>query len=90
VTRCHPNIIRKRDTYCGRGVMIWAGTIQDTCSLLHVIHTGSVNAQRHRQEILKPYKHFFRGAVYPQLIFMNDSAKSHEALLANDYLVTLK
>ena len=66
--------------------MVWAGIMQDTRTPLHVFNTGSVNAQRYRQEILEPYVRLFRGAVGPQFIFMDDNARPHRARLVDDYL----
>ena len=42
--------------------------------------SGFVNAQRYRQEVLEPYARLFRGAVGPEFIFMDDSARAHRAL----------
>ena len=46
----------------------------------------SVNAQRYRQEVLKPYVSLFRGAVGPKSIFMDDNARAHSALMVDEYL----
>ena len=60
--------------------------MQDTRTPLHVLDTGSVNAQRYRQEILEPYVRLFRDAVGPQFIFMDDNARLHKVRLVEDYL----
>lgn len=66
--------------------MVWAGIMQDTRTPLHVFDTGSVNAQRYRQEILEPYVRLFRGAVGPEFLFMDDNARPHRARLVDEYL----
>ncbi|XP_035211641.1 transcriptional enhancer factor TEF-1-like [Stegodyphus dumicola] len=48
--------------------------------------TGSVNAQRYRQEILKPYVRIFRSAVCLELILMDDNARSHRPRVVDDYM----
>ena len=54
-TRYHSSSIIERDDSDGGGRIVWAGIMQDTRTPLHLFHTGSVNAQRFRQEILEPY-----------------------------------
>ncbi|GFV88788.1 transposable element Tc3 transposase [Trichonephila clavipes] len=55
---------------------------------LHFFDTGSVTAQRYRDEVLDPYVHMFRDAVGPDFIFMDDNAPSHQAVLIDDFLET--
>ncbi|GFX26855.1 transposable element Tcb2 transposase [Trichonephila clavipes] len=55
---------------------------------LHFFDTGSVTAQRYRDEVLEPYVHLFRDAVGPDFIFMDDNAPYHRAVLIDDFLET--
>ncbi|GFX01874.1 transposable element Tc3 transposase [Trichonephila clavipes] len=50
--------------------------------------TGSVTAQRYRDEVLDLYVHLFRGAVGPDFIFMDDNAPCHRAVLIDNFLET--
>ncbi|GFU57431.1 transposable element Tcb2 transposase [Trichonephila clavipes] len=55
---------------------------------LHFFDTGSVTAQRYRDEVLEPYVRLFRGAVGSDFIFMDDNAPCHQAVLIDDFLET--
>ncbi|GFS69905.1 transposable element Tcb2 transposase [Trichonephila clavipes] len=55
---------------------------------LHFFDTGSVTAQRCRDEVLEPYVRLFRGTVGPDFIFMDDNAPCHRAVLIDDFLET--
>ncbi|GFX13827.1 transposable element Tc3 transposase [Trichonephila clavipes] len=55
---------------------------------LHFFDTGSVTAQRCRNELLEPYVCLFRGAVGPDFIFIDDNAPCHRAVLIDDFLET--
>ncbi|GFU66132.1 transposable element Tc3 transposase [Trichonephila clavipes] len=68
--------------------MIWAGIVIDGRTDLHFFDTGSVTAQRYRDEAFEPYARLFRGAVGPDFIFMDDSAPCHRAVLIDDFLET--
>ncbi|GFV15662.1 transposable element Tcb2 transposase [Trichonephila clavipes] len=49
------------------------------------LDTGSMTAQRYRDEILEPYVRLFRDAVGPDFIFMNDNAPCPPAVLIDDF-----
>ncbi|GFT33635.1 transposable element Tcb2 transposase [Trichonephila clavipes] len=68
--------------------MVWAVIIMDGRTDLHFFDTGSVTAQRYRDEVLEPYVHLLRGAVGPDFIFMDDNAPCHRAVLIDDFLET--
>ncbi|GBO37254.1 hypothetical protein AVEN_127362-1, partial [Araneus ventricosus] len=53
---------------------------------LHVFERGTVTGVRYRDEILEPYVCLFRGAVGPEFILMDDNARSHRALLVDEFL----
>ncbi|GFW26358.1 transposable element Tcb2 transposase [Trichonephila clavipes] len=87
-TRFEPRNITERHHFPSRGVMVWAGIMMDGCIDLHFFDTGSVTAQRYRDEILEPYVRLFRGAVGPDFIFMDDNAPCHRAVLIDDFFET--
>ncbi|GFS79804.1 transposable element Tcb2 transposase [Trichonephila clavipes] len=55
---------------------------------LHFFDTGSVTAQRYRDEVLKAYVRLFRGAVGPDFIFIDDNAPCHRAVLIDYFFET--
>ncbi|GFU55309.1 transposable element Tcb2 transposase [Trichonephila clavipes] len=86
-TRFEPRNITERH-FPSRGVMVWAGIMMEGRTDLHFFDTGSVTAQRYRDEVLEPYVRLFRGAVGLDFIFMDDNAPCHRAVLINDFLET--
>ncbi|GFX59151.1 transposable element Tcb2 transposase [Trichonephila clavipes] len=66
--------------------MVWAGIMMDGRTDLQFFNTGSVTAQRYRDEVLESYFHLLRGAVSPVFIFMDDNAPCHRAVLIDDFL----
>ncbi|GFV34783.1 transposable element Tcb2 transposase [Trichonephila clavipes] len=87
-TRFEPRNITERHHFPSRGVMVWAGIMMDGRTDLHFFDTGSVTAQRYREEALETYVRLFRGAVGPDFIFMDDNAAYHRAVLIDDFLET--
>ncbi|GFX19306.1 transposable element Tcb2 transposase [Trichonephila clavipes] len=87
-TRFEPKNITERDNFPSRGVIVRAGFMMDGRTDLHFFDTGSVTAQRYRDEVLEPYVPLFRGAVGPDFIFMDDNAPCHRAVLIDDFLET--
>ncbi|GBM52115.1 Transposable element Tcb2 transposase [Araneus ventricosus] len=81
----HSNV-REIDHYGGGGLMVWAGIMLDGRTPLHVIKRGTVTGVSYRDEILEPYVRFFRGAVGPEFILMEDNGRSHRALLVDEFL----
>ncbi|GFY35754.1 transposable element Tcb2 transposase [Trichonephila clavipes] len=86
--RFKPRNITERHHFLSRGVMVWTGTMMDGRTDLHFFDTGSVTAQRYRNEVLEPYVRLFRGDVGPDFIFMDDNAPCHRAVLIDDFLET--
>ncbi|GFV49606.1 transposable element Tcb2 transposase [Trichonephila clavipes] len=78
--------IAERYHFPSRGVMVWAGIMMDGRTDLHFFDTGSVTAERYRDEVSEPYVRLFRGAVGPEFLFMDDNAPCHRAVL--DFLET--
>ncbi|GFW04514.1 transposable element Tcb2 transposase [Trichonephila clavipes] len=66
--------------------MVWAGIMMDGRKDLHFFDTGSVTAQKYRDEVLEPYVPLFRGAIGPDFIFMDDNAPCHRTVLIDDFL----
>ncbi|GFU24255.1 transposable element Tcb2 transposase [Trichonephila clavipes] len=72
-----PRNITKTHHFPLRGVMVWTVILMDGRIYLHFFDTGSVTAQRYRDEVLEPYVHLFRGAGGPDIIFMDDNVPCH-------------
>ncbi|GFU98875.1 transposable element Tcb2 transposase [Trichonephila clavipes] len=53
---------------------------------LHIFDAGSVNGTRYCNEILLPYVRLFRGAMGLQFLFMDDNAKCHRTVAAEQLL----
>ncbi|GFS77090.1 transposable element Tcb2 transposase [Trichonephila clavipes] len=87
-TRFEPRNITERHPFPSMGVMAWAGIMMDDRTELHFFDTGSVTAQRYREEVLEPYVCLFQGVVVPDFIFMDDNAPCHRAVLIDDFLET--
>ena len=68
------------------GVLVWAGIMFNGRTDLHIFDSGTVNAQRYRNEVPEPHVRLFRGAVGPHIIFMYDNARPHRAHQVDDYL----
>ncbi|GFU48086.1 transposable element Tcb2 transposase [Trichonephila clavipes] len=68
--------------------MVWVGIMMDGRTDLHFFYTGSVTAQRYRDEVLETHVLLFRGAVGPDFIFMDDNAQCHRVVLIDDFLKT--
>ncbi|GFW49853.1 transposable element Tc1 transposase [Trichonephila clavipes] len=64
-TRYLPSNVREIDNYGGEGLIVWAGTMLDGRTLLHVFERGSVIGVRNRDEVLEPYVSLFRRACGP-------------------------
>ncbi|GFW67137.1 transposable element Tcb2 transposase [Trichonephila clavipes] len=87
-THFEPRNITERHHFPSRGVLVWTGIMMDGRIDLHFFETGSVTAQRYRDEVLEPCVRLFRGAVGPDFIFMDDNAPCHRAVLIEDFLET--
>ncbi|GFX42288.1 transposable element Tc3 transposase [Trichonephila clavipes] len=68
--------------------MVWAGIMMNGRTDLHFFDTGSVTAQRYKDEVLEPYVRLFRGAVGSDFLFMDDNIPCHRAALIDDFLET--
>ncbi|GFX32887.1 transposable element Tcb2 transposase [Trichonephila clavipes] len=87
-TRFEPRNITERHHFPLREVMVWTSIMMDGHRDLHFYYTGSVTAQRYRDEVLEPYFRLFRGAVGPDFIFMDDNEPCLRAVLIYDFLET--
>ncbi|GFT04449.1 transposable element Tcb2 transposase [Trichonephila clavipes] len=55
---------------------------------LHFFDTGSVTAQRYKDEVLELYVCFFRVLIGPDFLFIDDNAPCHRAVLIDCFLET--
>ena len=62
----------------GGSLMVCASISYNGCTDLHVFKNGTVNGQRHRDEILAQYMVPYAGAVVQEFILTNDNATAHE------------
>ncbi|GFW83115.1 transposable element Tcb2 transposase [Trichonephila clavipes] len=74
------------DSWRGRNGV--GGIMMDGRTDLHFFDTGSVTDQRYRDEVHEPYVRFFRSAVGPEFIFMDNNAPCHRVVLIDDFLET--
>lgn len=84
-TRYNQSNIVERHSYRGGGIMVWAGISLGGHTDLHVFHGGTLTGVRYRDEILDPYVGPYT-AMGNTFILMDDNARSHRALLVEDYL----
>ncbi|GFW48721.1 transposable element Tc3 transposase [Trichonephila clavipes] len=85
-SRNHPSNIIERDRYGGHGVLVWGGIMLGSRTDLHIFDAGLVNGTRYCNEILLPYVRLFRGAMGLQFLFMDDNAKCHRTVAAEQLL----
>ncbi|KAL0164003.1 hypothetical protein M9458_039756, partial [Cirrhinus mrigala] len=72
-----------RVAHCGGGVMVWAGVCYGQGTQVHFID-GILNAQRYRDEILRPIVVPF---IHDQhLMLQHDNAQSHVARICTQFL----
>ncbi|GFV77640.1 putative transposable element [Trichonephila clavipes] len=53
---------------------------------LHIFDRGSITGDRYCEEILLPHLRLFRGAIGPDIIFMDDTARPHQTLAVEELL----
>ncbi|GFW94455.1 transposable element Tcb2 transposase [Trichonephila clavipes] len=53
---------------------------------LHIFDRGSVTGDRYCEEVLLLHVRLFRGAIGPDLIFMDDNARPHRTLAVEELL----
>ncbi|GFW52935.1 transposable element Tcb2 transposase [Trichonephila clavipes] len=85
-SRNHPSNIIERDSYGGRGVLVWGGIMLGSRTDLHIFDAGSVNGTRYCNEIPLPYVRLFRGSMGLQFLFMDDNAPCHRTVAAEQLL----
>ncbi|KAK7907609.1 hypothetical protein WMY93_016221 [Mugilogobius chulae] len=67
----------------GGSVMVWAGICHGHCTRLHFIN-ANLNAQRYRDEILRPIVASF--VELHHVTFQQDNARPHIARICRDFL----
>ncbi|KFM64036.1 Transposable element Tc3 transposase, partial [Stegodyphus mimosarum] len=85
-TRFHLSNIKERQPNGGPGVLVWRGIILNGRTELHVFDRGSVTEDRYCEEVLLPHVRLFRGAIGPDLIFMDENARPHRTLAVEELL----
>ncbi|GFV60360.1 DDE_3 domain-containing protein [Trichonephila clavipes] len=66
--------------------MVWSDITFDVRTLIYVFERGSVSGVRYRDQVLEPHVCIFRGAWGPKFILMDNSTRSHIALLTDEFL----
>ncbi|GFT20088.1 transposable element Tcb2 transposase [Trichonephila clavipes] len=85
-SRNHPSNIIERDSFGGRGVLVWGGIMLGSRTELHIFDADSVNGTRYCNEILLPYVRLFRGAMGLQFLFMDDNVPCHRKVALRERL----
>ncbi|KFM65274.1 Transposable element Tcb2 transposase, partial [Stegodyphus mimosarum] len=85
-SRFYPSNIKERHHNGGPGILVWGGIMLNGRTELHVFDRGSVTGDRYCEEILLPHVRLFRGAIGPDLIFMDDNARPHRTLAVEELL----
>ncbi|GFU57308.1 uncharacterized protein TNCV_3634941 [Trichonephila clavipes] len=78
--RYHQSNIFERHSYRGGGTMVWTGISLGGHTDMHV--TGVI----YRDEILDPYVRPYAGAIGNDFILMDDNARTHRAVIIEEYL----
>ena len=60
---------------------LWFVPVSLTMDAQNLFKNGTVNGQRHRDEILAPYVVLYAGAVVQEFILMDDNATAHCCLI---------
>ncbi|GFT16605.1 transposable element Tcb2 transposase [Trichonephila clavipes] len=53
---------------------------------LQIFDRGSVIGDRYCEEVLLPHVRLFRGAIFPDFLFMDDNARPHRTLAVEELL----
>ncbi|GFY05526.1 transposable element Tcb2 transposase [Trichonephila clavipes] len=84
-TRYAQKFVCERDWY-SPGVMVWAGIMHNSRTLLHIFERGSVASQRYCREIILDYIRTFRGAVGPDFLLWTINVRPHRSVKVSDTL----
>ncbi|GFU50496.1 transposable element Tcb2 transposase [Trichonephila clavipes] len=79
-TGFYPSNLKERYRYGGSGVLIWGGIMLNRRVEFHIFDRGSVTGDCYYDEVLLLYVRLFRGAIGPDFIFMDGSARPHRTL----------
>ncbi|GFU17284.1 transposable element Tcb1 transposase [Trichonephila clavipes] len=75
----------ERKRYGDSGVGVWGGIMLDGQNKLHVFDRGSVTGDRYCSEATLTHVRLFRGAIGPDLVFMDDKARHTRLLVLSSY-----
>ncbi|GFV27842.1 transposable element Tcb2 transposase [Trichonephila clavipes] len=85
-TGFYPSNLKERHRYGGSGVLIWGGIMLNRRAEFHIFDRGSVTGDRYYDEVLLLHVRLFRGAIGPDFIFMEGSARPHRTLAVKELL----
>ncbi|GFY27827.1 transposable element Tcb2 transposase [Trichonephila clavipes] len=85
-SRSYASNIKERHHYGGPGVFAWGGIMLNGRTELHIFDRGSVTEDRYCEKVLLPIARLFRGAIGPDFIFIDDNARPHRTLAAEELL----
>ncbi|GFX37304.1 transposable element Tcb2 transposase [Trichonephila clavipes] len=85
-SRFYTSNIKERHHYGGPGVLVWGGIMLNGRTELHIFDRGSVIGDHYCEEVLLPHVRLFRGAIRPDIIFMDANARPHRTLAVEELL----
>ena len=77
--------VMERDRWGGCSVVVWAG-VTSNCRTDLVVLRQAVNAQRYRDEILRPVVLPFMRRYLPNGVLQHENARPHTARLTTNFL----
>ncbi|GFU91095.1 transposable element Tcb2 transposase [Trichonephila clavipes] len=66
--------------------MVWGAISLGGKTDLPLFHGGTLTDVRYRDEMLDPYVRPYAGAIGNDFILMDDNARSHRAVIVEEYL----
>ncbi|GFW89015.1 transposable element Tc1 transposase [Trichonephila clavipes] len=85
-TAYRPENIQEKDRYPTCSIMVWAGSMINGRTRLHVVANGTMTGQRYIDQVLFSHVRLFRGAVGDKFVFMDDNTTCHRTLAVQDCL----
>ncbi|GFV32921.1 transposable element Tcb2 transposase [Trichonephila clavipes] len=85
-TRFYTSNIKERHHYGGPGVLVWGGIKLNGRIERHIFDRWSVTGDHYCEEVLLLHTRLFRCVIGPELIFIDDNARSHRTLAVEELL----